>query len=137
VFLAVVALVAVPAASAKGRLTIAISDRTPQVGKPFTVTVHTGWTVGPHDWLRLIAVAPGIGWYSVVGVVTKASGIAHANIPHDGFGIKLVRVGPKTWRATVRLPRAGRWRLVVPNGSQYGFMLPPPTDWMPWVQVHR
>lgn len=135
VLLAVVALVAVPAAQAKGRLSIAIGDRTPRVDEPFTVTVRTEWVVPTGDWLRLIAVAPGVGWYDVVGVVTGASRIAKADIPHDGFGIRLVRVAPKTWRATVRLPRAGRWRLVVPNGSQYGFMIPPPTAWMPWVQV--
>jgi len=134
---ACVALIAVPAASAKGKLTIAIGDRTPQVGKPFVVTVRTGWVVPKNDWLRLIAVAPGKDWYDVVGVVTGASGIAKANIPHDGFGIKLVRVAPKTWRAVVRLPRPGRWRLVVPNGTHDGFMLPPPAAWMPWVVVHR
>ena len=84
----------------------------------------------------------GPGWstsYSchVVGTVTGASSRAHANIPHDGFGIRLKRIAPKSWRAAVRLPRPGRWRLVVPNGTHDGFMLPPPATWMPWVEVHR
>jgi hypothetical protein len=34
------------------------------------------------------------------------------------------------------LPRPGRWRLVVPNGTHVGFMVPPPAAWMPWVKVH-
>jgi hypothetical protein len=132
----VVAAIAAPAAFAKGRLTVAVGDRTPAAGTPFSVTVRTDWVVPPKDWLRLIAVAPGKGWYDVVGTVTGDSSRAHAKIPRDGFEIKLVRVSPKTWRARVVLPRPGRWRLVVPNGTHLGFMLPPPAAWMPWVNVH-
>jgi hypothetical protein len=129
--------VATPAALAKGRISVALGDATPVVGQPFTVYVRTGWVVPSNDWLRLIAVAPQKDWYDVVGTVTGASSRTHANIPHDGFEIKLVRVGPRNWRAVARLPRPGRWRLVVPNGTHLGFMVPPPTAWMPWVQVHR
>ena len=132
----IVAAIAAPAAFAKGRLTVAVSDTTPAASTPFTVTVRTDWVVPPKDWLRLIAVAPGKGWYDVVGAVSGDSSTTHARVPHDGFEIKLVRVAPKTWRATVALPRPGRWRLVVPNGTHLGFMLPPPTGWMPWVNVH-
>jgi hypothetical protein len=132
-----VAAIAAPAAFAKGRISVALGDSTPRAGQRFTVTVRTDYVVPPNDWLRLIAVAPGKDWYDVVGTVTGDSSLAHANIPHDGFEIKLVRVGPKSWRAVVRLPRPGRWRLVVPNGTHVGFMLPPPAAWMPWVHVHR
>jgi hypothetical protein len=85
----------------------------------------------------LIAVAPGKNWYDVVGTVTGDSSRTHARIPLDGFEIKLRRVGPRGWRAVVRLPRSGRWRLVVPNETHLGFMDPPPKAWMPWVHVHR
>jgi hypothetical protein len=132
-----VAAIAAPAAFAKGRISIALGDTTPRVGQPFTVDVRTGWVVPANDWLRLIAVAPGKGWYDVVGTVTGDSSLTHADIPRDGFEIKLRRVGPLHWRAVVRLPRAGRWRLVIPNGTHLGFMVPPPSAWMPWVQVHR
>jgi hypothetical protein len=132
-----VAAFAAPAASAKGRLTVAVGDHQPRVREAFTVTVRTGWVVPPGDWLRLIAVAPGKGWFDVVGTVTGDSSRAHATIPHDGFEVPLRRVAPKTWRAVVRLPRPGRWRLVVPNGTHVGFMLPPPDAWMPWVTVRR
>jgi hypothetical protein len=93
--------------------------------------------VPSNDWLRLIAVAPGKRWYDVVGTVTGDSSQARANIPRDGFEIKLRRVAPRRWRAYVQLPRPGRWRLVVPNGTHVGFMIPPPASWMPWVDVHR
>jgi hypothetical protein len=129
------AAIAAPAALAKGRISVELGDSTPHVGQPFTVYLRTGWVVASNDWLRLIAVAPQKDWYDVVGTVTGDSSRTHANIPHDGFEIKLLRVGPRNWRAVVRLPRPGRWRLVVPNGTHLGFMVPPPTAWMPWVQV--
>jgi hypothetical protein len=132
-----VAAVAAPAALAKGRLSVAVGDPAPRVGQPFTVEVRTGWVVPSDDWLRLIAVAPRRDWYQVVGTVTGDSSRAHATIPRDGFEIRLVRVGPRRWRAVVRLPRPGLWRLVVPNGTHLGFMVPPPPAWMPWVQVRR
>ena len=132
-----VAAIAAPSAFAKGRISVVVGDSTPGVGHAFPVVVQTGYVVPANDWLRLIAVAPGKGWYDVVGTVTGDSSLAHANIPHDGFAIKLVRVGARTWRALVRLPRPGRWRLVVPNGTHVGFMVPPPAAWMPWVRVHR
>ena len=136
-FLLCVAAFAAPAALAKGRISVVVSDSTPRAGHPFQVLVRTGYVVPANDWLRLIAVAPGKGWYDVVGTVTGDSSIAHANVPQDGFEIKLVRVGPRTWRAVVRLPRPGLWRLVVPNGTHLGFMVPPPAEWMPWIHVRR
>jgi hypothetical protein len=132
-----VATIAAPAALAKGSISVKLGDSTPRAGQAFTVYVRTGYVVPAGDWLRLIAVAPGKSWYDVVGTVTGDSSRAQADIPHDGFEIKLVRTGAKTWRAAVRLPRPGRWRLVVPNGTHLGFMVPPPPAWMPWVQVHR
>lgn len=130
-----VAALAAPAANAKGRLSVGLDDSTPRVGQPFTLRVRTGWVVPRSDWLRLIAVAPQRDWYQVVGTVTGDSSRTHANIPHDGFEIKLQRVGPRSWRAVVRLPRPGRWRLVIPNATHLGFMVPPPAAWMPWVHV--
>jgi hypothetical protein len=131
-----IAAIAAPAASAKGQISVRLGDATPGAGRPFTVYIRTGYVVPSDDWLRLIAVAPGKGWYDVVGTITGDSSRAHANIPHDGFEVDLVRTGAYRWRAVVVLPRAGRWRLVVPNGTHAGFMTPPPAAWMPWVRVH-
>ena len=132
-----IAAICAPTAFAKGTLTVRISDRTPAVGERFAVDVQTDYVVPRNDWLRLIAVAPGKGWYDVVGAVTGDSSRARATLPHDGFEIALKRVGAKKWHALVRLLRPGRWRLVVPNGTHVGFMVPPPAAWMPWVEVHR
>ena len=124
-----------PAASAKGLIAVTVGNTKPQVGQAFTVYVRTGYVVPEDDWLRLIAVAPGKTWFDVVGRVTGDSSRARATIPRDGFEINLRRIDTKHWRAVVQLPRPGRWRLVVPNGTHVGFMTPPPKSWMPWVQV--
>jgi hypothetical protein len=131
------ALLGAAGASAKGSLVVGIADDTPAVGRSFTVTVRTDWVVPADDWLRLVAVAPGKSWYDVVGTVTGESAIARANIPRDGFEVRLKRIAPRSWRASVRLPRAGHWRLVVPNGTHSGFIISPPAAWMPWVDAHR
>lgn len=132
-----VAVTLVPTASAKGLIVVALGNGKPQAGQAFTVYVRTDYVVPADDWLRLIAVAPGKTWFDVVGKVTGASSRARATIPRDGFEVKLRRMDAKHWRAVVQLPRPGRWRLVIPNGTHVGFMLPPPDSWMPWVQVRR
>ena len=132
-----IAAILVPVASAKGLIAVSLGNGKPHVGERFTVYVRTDYVVPENDWLRLIAVAPGKSWFDVVGTVTGDSARAHAMIPRDGFEIKLRRTGAKHWRAIVQLPRPGRWRLVVPNGTHVGFMVPPPDSWMPWVQVRR
>lgn len=130
-----VAVTLVPAASAKGLIVVSLGNGKPRAGQAFTVYVRTDYVVPKDDWLRLIAVAPGKTWFDVVGKVTGDSSRARATIPRDGFEIKLRRTDSEHWRAVVKLPRPGRWRLVVPNGTHVGFMLPPPDSWMPWVQV--
>ena len=132
-----IAAVAAPGALAKGRITVSIANSKPGVGQPFLVDVRTDFVVPHGDWLRLVAVAPGKDWYQVVGTVTGDASRTHARLPHDGFEIKMRRIRPTLWRAVVRLPRAGRWRIVLPNGTHAGIMVPPPTDWMPWVDVDR
>jgi hypothetical protein len=130
-----IAATLVPVASAKGRIAVSLGNGKPHVGERFTVYVRTDYVVPENDWLRLIAVAPGKNWFDVVGKVTGDSQRASAKIPRDGFEVKLRRTGANHWRAIVQLPRPGRWRLVVPNGTHVGFMVPPPDAWMPWVQV--
>src|SRR5215218_2818896 len=131
--LAASALSLAPAAGAKFRLGLSVSDSTPAVGQPVTVVLRSGV---PLDFdLKLIAVAPGRSWYDVVGVVTGESRLAKADIPRDGFGVPVVRAAPSRWRAVIRFPRPGRWRLVIPNGAPRGFMIPPPV--LEPVHVHR
>jgi hypothetical protein len=130
-------LIAIPVALGKGGVDLAVSDSTPKVGQTFAVDVHTSWVVPSDDWLRLIAVAPGEDWFQVAGTVTGAASRTHARIPQDGFNVRMKRVAPKHWRALIRLPRPGRWRIVLPNGTHDGFITPPPAEWMPWVRAHR
>jgi hypothetical protein len=83
--------------------------------------------------MRLLAVAPGVskskalaafigGGISIIG----PSGPSFRKIrptPRMGFLVGMVRTGPTTWRRTIRFPRAGRWRLVVPNWCAPGYVL--------------
>jgi hypothetical protein len=121
---AALALCLAPVASAKFKLGLTVNDRTPRVGQRVTVTLVSEVALSYN--LKLIAVAPGESWYDVVGVVTGDSAIAKADIPHDGFGIAVTRIAPNRWRALVKFPRPGRWRLIIPNGAKEGFMIPPP-----------
>ncbi len=130
---AVVGFCAVPVAGAKFSLGLVVSDSTPAVRQPVIVAVRSGQDLD-HD-PKLIAVAPGKAWYDVVGVVTGASRIARASIPRDGFAVPVTRIAPNRWRARVRFPRAGRWRLVIPNWGPVGFAIPPPV--MRWIAVHK
>ena len=124
VTVAVLALCVAPAATAKFRLSLALGDSSPKVSQPITVVLRAGIDLD-YD-LELIAVAPGKSWYDVIGVVTGDSVLAKASIPRDGFAIPVVRVAPNRWRAFVTFPRAGRWRLIVPNWGPKGFAIPPP-----------
>ena len=122
--IAVLALFVTPAAAAKFRLSLALGAGSPKAGQPITVVLRSGIDLD-YD-LELIAVAPGRSWYDVVGVVTGDSVLAQARIPRDGFAVPVVRVAPNRWRALVTFPRAGRWRLIVPNWGPEGFAIPPP-----------
>ena len=109
---------------AKFGISVSVSDNTPAVGQPVTVVVRSDVDL-EYD-LELIAVAPGKDLYDVVGRVTGDSSLARATIPPDGHWVPLQRVATNRWRATIRFPRPGSWRLVVPNGAPQGFMIPPP-----------
>lgn len=124
VSVAVLALCVAPAAGAKFRLSLALGDNSPKIGQPITVVLRAEIDLD-YD-LELIAVAPGKSWYDVVGTVTGDSRIADARIPRDGFAVPVVRVASNRWRALVIFPRAGRWRLIVPNWAPEGFAIPPP-----------
>ena len=121
---AVLALCVTPIASAKFKMWLTVGDSTPRIGQSVTVVLRAERNLD-YD-LKLIAVAPGKSWYDVVGRVTGDSSRARASIPRDGFAVPVTRVAPNRWRAFVKFPRAGRWRLIIPNGAPVGFMIPPP-----------
>jgi hypothetical protein len=120
------ALVTVPTAAAKFKMTLVLGKGSPAAGQPFTVSLRTEIELPPEHELMLVAVAPGRSRYSVIGTVTGASSLADATVPRDGFEIELTRVRPDRWRGIALLPRKGRWQLVVPNWVANGFAIPPP-----------
>jgi hypothetical protein len=58
-----------PAASAKFKLSLSVSDSSPRVGQPVRAILSS--EVALKYNLKLIAVAPEKSWYDVVGVVTR------------------------------------------------------------------
>ena len=76
--------------------------------------------------MRLIAVAPGVEAYKAVAAFLNGNG----SIPlrRLGFEPKVVRTSSRAWRTTIRFPRPGRWRLVVPNECAPGYMFPLPVN---------
>jgi hypothetical protein len=121
---AVIALCLAPVASAKFKLWLTLGDSTPRIGQPVRVVLHAEQDLD-YD-LKLIAVAPDKSLRDVVGRVTGDSSRGRASIPRDGFAVPVTRIAPNRWRAFVKFPRAGRWRLLIPNGAAVGFTIPPP-----------
>jgi hypothetical protein len=116
-----------PAASAKGKMTLTLGDATPAAGQPVTVVMRYAEVLRPSATIRVIVVAPKRSWHDVVGAVTGGTSFSQAELPRDGFAVKLTRVAPHRWRGVVRFPRPGRWLVVVANyGDAPGFALPPP-----------
>jgi hypothetical protein len=106
------ALALAPAATAKYRITLALSAQQPRVSQ--LVVVRIGVDVPPSQagTLRLVLVPPRVGIY------TALRDEAHYRVP-------LVRSGTG-WRAVVRFTRRGTWQLVVPNWGAPGYAIPPP-----------
>lgn len=113
-FLSVAALVAlVPARSAEAKfsITLALQPKRPIAGQPVRVVMRTGASLPKKHGLKLTAIGP---WRTSFG--------------QTFFDVRLVRLGPRQFTATVRFPYSGRWRLIVPNWGAPGSAYPPPVD---------
>jgi len=105
------ALVSAPSADAKFSISLAVEPGPLWAKRPARVTLRTGIVLPQKHGLRLQAVGPGVVRYDTTF-----------------FDVRLRRTGLKTYRATVRFPRGGRWRLIVPNWGAPGSAVPPPVD---------
>jgi hypothetical protein len=68
-----------------------------------------------------------IGGYSVNGPFGSTFHRLRAT-PRLGFLALMQRATPTEWRTTVKLPRPGNWRLIVPNWCAPGVASPLPAD---------
>ena len=123
---AVVALaLGIPAsASGKFKIWLSLSQQEPRSRVAVRATIRTDTPQRADCRMRLLAVAPGVDVYEALDAFV----LSHRTRPAAllGFLVPIARIGPKAWRATLRFPRAGRWRLVVPNWCAGGYALPPP-----------
>ncbi|HEU0248166.1 MAG TPA: hypothetical protein VFR38_13875 [Gaiellaceae bacterium] len=133
---ALIALCVVPAATAKYEIWLFVSNHAPAPHQSVRVLMRTEVPEDSSCSMRLLAVAPGIdegralqafiaGGVSVIGPTGPTFKTIRPT-PRMGFLVAMTRTGPKTWRATTRFPRVGRWRLLVPNWCAPGFTWPPP-----------
>lgn len=120
---ALVALVLVPGATAKMRLQLGLSPSQPQVGAVVEVRLTTERSVPAATWMRLAVVAPGAALMDVVAAVAGQRP-AYPLTLQDSFGVRLTRSGNRSWRAEIRFPRPGTWRVVLPNVGP-GYTMPP------------
>ena len=105
------ALLGAPSAEAKFRITLEVEPAQVWAKKPARVVMRTS------------VVLPA-GWRLPLNVV----GAWHPKYGNAFFEPRLRRVGPKLFAATVRFPRGGLWRLIVPNWGPNGSASPPPVD---------
>ena len=108
---AAAALVSVPSAGAKFSMSLTVEPAQPWVKQPARVIVRTGITLARDHGLQLHVVGPGRARYETAV-----------------FYFRLRRIGPRAFGATVRFPRGGSWRLIVPNWNEHGSTSPPPAE---------
>jgi hypothetical protein len=111
VFAAAAALVSAPAAGAKFTISLTVEPGQPWVKQPARVIARTGITLPRDHGLQLHVAGPGRTRSDTTVLYSR-----------------LRRIGPRAFRATVRFPRGGGWRLIVPNWNAEGSTYPPPAE---------
>lgn len=106
------ALALAPAAEAKFRIRLTLSDATPAVEQRVRVSLRAEVADPAGIELRLIAQPPGVHRDVALGRESR-------------YRVPLVLSG-SVWRGTLRFSRPGRWFLIVPNWGAPGYAIPPP-----------
>jgi len=124
---AALALAVAPAADAKFRMRLTVAPAQPRAHAVVHVAIRADEPLGRDAVMKLGAVAPGAAFMDVVAHVANQGAFANYPLVLKGsFAVHLRRVSASTWRGAFRFPRAGRWRLVVPNWGAPGYAMPPP-----------
>ncbi len=125
----VIVLVLAPrlAAAGNARLHVSLPDGV-TARHPATLAVAST-RPQPEMKLRVVLVAPDTPVMDVVAALTEGGTPAgsSARFPRDGFAVLARRVSSTTWKVRLAFPRAGRWRVVVPNWTLSGYTTPFPT----------
>ena len=90
------AALASPAAEAKFKVSLAVEPAQPIARQPVRVTMRTDIVLPKRQTMSLIAIGP---WRQQSG-----QGV---------LDVRLVRIGARAFRASLRFPYAGRWRVQV------------------------
>ena len=97
---AALAALLIPVAEAKVRASLAFEPAPPVARHVVRVTMRTDTVLSTTETMTLIAVGP---WRHEAGQGVRF--------------VRLLRTGPRSYRARVRFPYAGRWRVQVMSGS--------------------
>ena len=119
------ALVLVAPAEAKFRMRLTVAPAQPRAHELVYVAIRADQSLGRDAVMRLGAVAPGAALMDVVAYAAKER-TSYPLVLRGSFAVHLRRANASTWRGTLRFPRDGRWRLVVPNWGAPGYAMPPP-----------
>jgi hypothetical protein len=117
----IAAFIAAPGASAKVAVHLKGAPLSPRAKSEVRVTITTDPAMTQRDAvMRLYALAHGVDLYGALSAL-----MGGYLMFQRAFAVELTREGG-TWRGKLRFPRAGRWRLVIPNEGAPGYMIPPP-----------
>jgi hypothetical protein len=133
---AALALLSASVAHAKSDVSLRLSDDEPRTGESIQAVVGVDESARLDCAMRLLAVAPGVDKFralaafsgGVISVLGPSGPMRRTVRPtrRMGFVVRMKRSGQRTWRATLRLRRPGRWQLIVPNWCAPGYTWPPP-----------
>lgn len=122
-----VALFAAPQVLAAGNVPLRVSLPLRVVARHATTLVVLARRPQAEAELRIVLVAPMASVMDVVAALTDAGTAgSSADIPRDGFSVMARRLSATSWRVGVAFPRAGLWRVVVPNWTLNGYTTPFP-----------
>lgn len=119
---AIATLVLIPDAEAKFAVHLSIAPAQPRTGELATVRLRTGDTGDAPCTMRVVAVAPGASLVRALDALV----IDRVRATPLGLRVRLRRGGATSWSGSVRFPRPGRWRVVVPNWCASGYAIPQP-----------
>lgn len=124
---AVVALLVVPCVVAAGNAQLHLSLARDVTARHETTLMVRSTKPQPEPKLKVIVVAPRASVMDVVSALTDGGTAgSYVEIPRDGFAVIARRVSATAWKVRLTFPRAGRWRVVVPNWALSGYTTPFP-----------
>ena len=123
-----IALLVAPLVAAAGNAPLRVSVPLSVTARHAATLVVRSKRPQPEARLRVVLVAPKASVVDVVAALTQGGTAAGSFvvIPRDGFAVVARRFSATSWKVRFAFPRAGLWRVVVPNWTLNGYTTPFP-----------